>query len=81
MPDRMCLRSAYVLPPAVIDLLDLELEEPVVVVDRVRSSGTHAVDSPGYMASPASHHELVVTRAGKAMKDTPGFRLEVAPLG
>jgi hypothetical protein len=65
----------------VIDLLDLELEETVVVVDRVRSSGTHPVDSPGYLERPASHQELVVTRAGKAMKHTAGFGLEVAPLG
>jgi hypothetical protein len=65
----------------VIDLLDLELEEPVIVVDRVCSSGTHPVDSPGYLECPASHQELVVTRAGKAMQDTAGFGLEVAPLG
>jgi hypothetical protein len=68
------------LPPSVVDLFDLELEEMVIIVDEVRGPGADSIESIGCLPSPTSHEELVVTRTGKAVENTAGLTAQVPPL-
>lgn len=68
------------LPPSVIDLLDIEVEEVVIFVDHMASSGADVNQSVRGLLCPTPHQEFVVTFTGKAMENASRVAVQVLPL-
>ena len=71
---------ADMLPPSVIDLLDVKVEEVVIFVDRMAGRGADLNQSVRGLSCPTPHKEFVVTFTGKAMENASRVAAQVLPL-
>ena len=61
------------LPPSVIDLFYIELEEVVILVDHMACCRADLKQSVRRLLCPTPHEEFVVTFTGKAMENASRF--------
>lgn len=68
------------LPPSVVDLLDIEAEEVVILVDHMAGCGADLNQSVRSLLCPTPHKEFVVTLTGKAMENASRVAAQILGL-